>query len=38
VKEGVGAGGLALLWELGGRDPQALALVCDRLSVLLLEG
>jgi len=37
VKEGVGAGGLALLWELGGGDPQALALACDRLCGLLLE-
>ncbi|MEB3318253.1 MAG: TIGR00303 family protein [Cyanobacteriota bacterium] len=35
VKEGVGAGGLALLWEWSGRDPEALArgcsLACDRL-------
>ena len=30
VKEGVGAGGLALLWELSGRDPAALAEACDR--------
>ncbi|MEY4297542.1 MAG: hypothetical protein RLZZ423_721 [Cyanobacteriota bacterium] len=30
VKEGVGAGGLALLWELSGRDPAALAAACDR--------
>ncbi len=29
VKEGVGAGGLAVLWELSGRDPQALARRCD---------
>ena len=29
VKEGVGAGGLALLWELSGRRPEALALACD---------
>lgn len=29
VKEGVGAGGLALLWELSGRSPEALALACD---------
>ena len=35
VKEGVGAGGLALLWEWSGRDPEALArhcsLACERL-------
>ena len=35
VKEGVGAGGLAVLWELSGRDPEALARscssACDRL-------
>lgn len=30
VKEGVGAGGLALLWELAGRPPAALAAACDR--------
>ena len=30
VKEGVGAGGLALLWQLAGRDPAALAAACDR--------
>jgi uncharacterized protein (TIGR00303 family) len=30
VKEGVGAGGLALLWELSGREPAALAAACDR--------
>ncbi|MFN7228900.1 MAG: nicotinate-nucleotide--dimethylbenzimidazole phosphoribosyltransferase, partial [Synechococcaceae cyanobacterium] len=30
VKEGVGAGGLALLWELAGRPPAELALLCDR--------
>jgi uncharacterized protein (TIGR00303 family) len=29
VKEGVGAGGLALLWQLAGRDPAALAAACD---------
>ena len=29
VKEGVGAGGLALLWELSGRPPAALAAACD---------
>jgi uncharacterized protein (TIGR00303 family) len=35
VKEGVGAGGLALLWEWSGRDPEALSrlssLACERL-------
>jgi uncharacterized protein (TIGR00303 family) len=30
VKEGVGAGGLALLWELSGRSPQRLAQACER--------
>jgi NaMN:DMB phosphoribosyltransferase len=30
VKEGVGAGGLALLWQLAGRDPADLAAACDR--------
>ncbi|MCS5698355.1 TIGR00303 family protein [Cyanobium sp. FGCU-52] len=30
VKEGVGAGGLALLWQLSGRSPAALARACDR--------
>ncbi len=30
VKEGVGAGGLAVLWELSGRDPQALARRCSQ--------
>jgi NaMN:DMB phosphoribosyltransferase len=30
VKEGVGAGGLALLWQLSGRTPAALARACDR--------
>ncbi len=29
VKEGVGAGGLSLLWQLSGRDPGALAHACD---------
>jgi uncharacterized protein (TIGR00303 family) len=29
VKEGVGAGGLALLWELAGRSPAVLAAACD---------
>jgi uncharacterized protein (TIGR00303 family) len=32
VKEGVGAGGLALLWERCGHSPQALASACDALS------
>jgi len=26
----VGAGGLALLWELSGRDPAVLAAACDQ--------
>jgi uncharacterized protein (TIGR00303 family) len=30
VKEGVGAGGLALLWELAGRSPADLLERCDR--------
>ena len=30
VKEGVGAGGLSLLWQLAGRDPAVLAAACDR--------
>ena len=30
VKEGVGAGGLALLWQLAGREPAALAAACDQ--------
>ena len=36
VKEGVGAGGLALLWELRGGDPEALAIACDRACRQLL--
>ena len=36
VKEGVGAGGLALLWELRGGAPQALAAACDRACRRLL--
>jgi uncharacterized protein (TIGR00303 family) len=36
VKEGVGAGGLALLWELGGRSPDDLARACDRACEQLL--
>jgi len=35
VKEGVGAGGVALLWQIAGRDPAALAQVCDRDCALL---
>jgi uncharacterized protein (TIGR00303 family) len=35
VKEGVGAGGLALLWELSGRSPLALAQACDRACAAL---
>lgn len=31
VKEGVGAGGLALLWERCGRTPEQLAIACDEL-------
>mgnify|MGYP003335216373 CR=1 FL=1 len=31
VKEGVGAGGLALLWERCGHSPEALAAACDAL-------
>ncbi len=29
VKEGVGAGGVAVLWQLAGRDPEELAGFCD---------
>ena len=36
VKEGVGAGGLAALWQLSGRSPEALAVACDRACSLLL--
>lgn len=36
VKEGVGAGGLALHWQLSGRQPAALALACDRACRRLL--
>ena len=35
VKEGVGAGGLALLWQLSGRDPADLAAACDQACALL---
>lgn len=38
VKEGVGAGGLALLWELSGRRPEALAQACDRACLALRSG
>jgi uncharacterized protein (TIGR00303 family) len=38
VKEGVGAGGLAWLWQRLGRDPQELARACDRACALLLAG
>lgn len=37
VKEGVGAGGLALLWELSGRSPAALAAACDQAMERLRE-
>jgi NaMN:DMB phosphoribosyltransferase len=37
VKEGVGAGGLAALWELSGRSPEALALACDQACARLLQ-
>ena len=30
IKEGVGAGGLAWLWEQSGRSPEALAAACDQ--------
>ena len=36
VKEGVGAGGLAILWELAGRSPDALAAACDQACHQLL--
>jgi uncharacterized protein (TIGR00303 family) len=35
VKEGVGAGGLAWLWQRCGRDPLELAEACDRASAAL---
>ena len=35
VKEGVGAGGLAALWQLSGRSPDELAALCDRACALL---
>jgi NaMN:DMB phosphoribosyltransferase len=36
VKEGVGAGGLALLWQLSGRSSADLAVACDRACAQLL--
>jgi NaMN:DMB phosphoribosyltransferase len=36
VKEGVGAGGLALLWQLSGRPAPALARLCDQACTTLL--
>jgi NaMN:DMB phosphoribosyltransferase len=36
VKEGVGAGGLALLWQLSGRSGPALARLCDQACATLL--
>jgi uncharacterized protein (TIGR00303 family) len=38
VKEGVGAGGLAWLWQRCGRDPDHLARLCDRACGCLLAG
>ena len=38
VKEGVGAGGLAWLWQRLGRDPLELARACDRACMQLLAG
>lgn len=35
VKEGVGAGGLALLWQLSGRPASELAAACDRACRIL---
>ena len=37
VKEGVGAGGFALLWELSGRPAAELAALCDGDCELLLD-
>lgn len=37
VKEGVGAGGLALLWQLRGGSPEALAAACDQACRQLLR-
>ncbi len=36
VKEGVGAGGLALLWQLSGRSGDSLAGLCDQACLRLL--
>jgi NaMN:DMB phosphoribosyltransferase len=36
VKEGVGAGGLAALWQLRGGRPEELAEACDRACRQLL--
>ncbi|MEA5391046.1 TIGR00303 family protein [Cyanobium gracile UHCC 0139] len=36
VKEGVGAGGLSLLWQLSGRSAPALARLCDQACATLL--
>ena len=38
VKEGVGAGGVAVLWQLAGRDPADLAQICDAYCGLLNPG
>lgn len=38
VKEGVGAGGLALLWQLRGGSTEDLAAACDRACRQLLKG
>jgi NaMN:DMB phosphoribosyltransferase len=38
VKEGVGAGGVAVLWQLAGRDPAELAQICDAYCGLLKPG
>ena len=35
VKEGVGAGGLAWLWQQSGRSPQQLAVACEQACALL---
>ncbi|MCT0224229.1 nicotinate-nucleotide--dimethylbenzimidazole phosphoribosyltransferase [Synechococcus sp. CS-1328] len=37
VKEGVGAGGLAMLWSLSGGHLEGLAAACDQACGLLLE-
>jgi uncharacterized protein (TIGR00303 family) len=38
VKEGVGAGGVAVLWELAGRDQEELAQGCDAYHRRLVVG